>query len=355
MAERRLQKALLKAIGLTRTHRLLGRFASGAGTILTFHRVRPAPNAAFTPNAHLEVTPNFLGDLIDWANSDGIDIVTLDEAKRRLGGGSSRRFLVLTFDDGYRDNLQFALPVLRKRNAPFTVYVATGFTERRANPWWMTLEAILTKTQSVELADFARTTLPTRTLAEKRTAFEFASNWLQKVSEADQRSAIDRLAEQHGVSVSGLLDEAFMDWAELKRLAAEPLVTVGAHTDGHFALAKLDAAAVNREIELGVDLLERHLGSRPQHFAYPYGFEAAVGLREQELARAFGFATAVLTTPGVLRQENLLRPTAWPRVSMNGHFQSVAYAKVLVSGIPFLPGHLMHGGAERRSVSEEAA
>ncbi|MHA1559545.1 MAG: polysaccharide deacetylase family protein, partial [Alphaproteobacteria bacterium] len=118
MTERRLQKALLKAIGLTGTYRLLGRLASGAGTILTFHRVRPAPSVAFTPNAHLEVTPDFLGDLVDWAKSDGIDIVTLDEAKRRLSGGSHRRFLVLTFDDGYRDNLQFALPVLKQRNTP---------------------------------------------------------------------------------------------------------------------------------------------------------------------------------------------------------------------------------------------
>jgi len=133
------------------------------------------------------------------------------------------------------------------------------------------------------------------------------------------------------------------------------LATIGAHTDGHFALAKLDALAATREIELGVDLLERHLGARPQHFSYPYGFDSAAGPREQEIVRRLGFSTAVLTKPGVLRQRDLLRPTAWPRVSMNGHFQSVAYAKVLVSGAPFLPGHLINGRTESRSKAEEAA
>lgn len=339
------------AIGLTQTHRLLGRLASGAGTILTFHRVRPAPRVVFAPNAHLEVTPEFLGNLIDWAKKDGLDIVTLDEAKRRLSGGSHRRFLVLTFDDGYRDNLEFALPILKQRNCPFTIYVATGFIERRANPWWMTLEAILAKTQAVELPDSPRTTLPTTTVAEKRAAFEFVSSWLQEISEMSQRSTIDQLANRYGISVPDLLDEAFLDWTELKKMAAEPLATIGGHTDGHFALAKLGAVAAAREIELGADLLERHLGTRPQHFSYPYGFDSAAGPREQEISRRLGFSTAVMTKPGVLRQEDLLRPTAWPRVSMNGHFQSVAYAKVLTSGVPFLPGRLMNG----RNESEEAA
>lgn len=355
LTERRLQKAVLTAIGLTQTHRLLGRLASGAGTILTFHRVRPAPGADFAPNAHLEVTPEFLGDLIDWAKNDGLDIVTLDEAKRRLSGGSHRRFLVLTFDDGYRDNLEFALPVLRARNCPFTIYVATGFIERRANPWWMTLEAILAQIRTIELPDFSRTSLPANTLAEKRAAFAFVSTWLQDISETNQRSAIDRLAEYYGVRVRALLDEAFLDWTELKQIAEDPLATIGAHTDGHFALAKLDAATASHEIELGADLLERHLGVRPQHFCYPYGFDAAAGPREHEMVRRLGFSTGVLTKPGVLRQGNLARPTAWPRVSMNGHFQSVAYAKVLASGAPFVPGHLISGRAERRSESEEAA
>jgi peptidoglycan/xylan/chitin deacetylase (PgdA/CDA1 family) len=354
LTERRLQKAVLTAIGLTQTHRLLGRLASGAGAILTFHRVRPAPSAGFAPNAHLEVTPEFLGNLIDWAKNDGLDIVTLDEAKRRLSGGPHRRFLVLTFDDGYRDNLEFALPVLRQRNCPFTIYVATGFIERRANPWWMTLEAILARTQAVELPDFSRTVLPTSTLAEKRAAFEFVSSWLQEIAETNQRSVIDQLAERYGLNVRDLLDEAFLDWTELKQIAAEPLATIGGHTDGHFALAKLSAVAASREIELGTDLLERHLGTRPKHFSYPYGFDSAAGSREQDIARNLGFSTAVLTKPGVLRQEDLLRPTAWPRVSMNGHFQSVAYAKVLASGVPFLPGHLMNGRTEGRPESEAA-
>ena len=91
---------------------------------------------------------------------------------------------------------------------------------------------------------------------------------------------IDQLAERYGLNVRDLLDEAFLDWTELKQIAAEPLATIGGHTDGHFALAKLSAVAASREIELGADLLERHLGTRPKHFSYPYGFDSAAGSRE---------------------------------------------------------------------------
>ncbi len=343
MTERRLQKAVLQALRLTGAHRLFGRLASGAGTILTFHRVRPAPSAAFAPNAHLEVTPDFLGDLVDWASSAGIDIVTLDEAMARLKQGHQRRFLVLTFDDGYRDNLEYAMPVLAARNAPFTIYVATGFTERRANPWWMVLEAIIASADRLEHPVESAGHLPASSVAEKKAAYEVLGTWLQSIPELDQRSAIDGLARRYGVDVTALVDEAFMDWGEVGRIAAEPMVTIGGHTDGHYALAKLSAEDARREIMKGADLLEEHLGERPRHFAYPYGFPSAVGRREHDLIADLGFETGVLTSPGVLRPGNAARPAALPRISMNGHFQSVKYAEVLASGAPFLPGHLLAG------------
>lgn len=343
MTERRLQKAVLQALRLTHAHRLFGRFASGAGAILTFHRVRPAPGVVFAPNAHLEVTPEFLGDLVDWAAASNIDVVTLDEAMTRLKQDDDRRFLVLTFDDGYRDNLEFALPVLAARNAPFTIYVATGFTERRANPWWMTLEAVIASADRLEYPGRPGYEFEVSSDAEKRAAYAVVGEWLQSAAEDEQRVAIDELARRHDIDVTALVDDALMDWDEVKRIAAEPLVTIGAHTDGHYALAKLPEEVAANEIKKGADLLQTQLGQRPQHFAYPYGFRGAVGQREYELITELGFRTGVLTRPGVLRRGNVDRPTALPRISMNGHFQSIKYAEVLASGAPFLPGQLLSG------------
>ncbi len=341
MTERPIEKALLEALRLSGLRRLFGRIAGGLGVVVTFHRVRPAVEPdEFAPNAHLEVTPEFLGDLIDWAQKSGIDLVTLDEAKRRLGMASPRRFLVITMDDGYRDNLEFALPILKDRNCPFTIYVATGFVDRTANPWWMTLEEAILRRQSVDHPDGSGRVFETATEAEKASAYAQLAQWLQAVSEPRQREAIDELAKQCRVDVTALNKDAFMSWDEVREIASEPLVTIGAHTDAHYALAKLSREEAKRDILKGVSILETHLGRRPRHFAYPYGFRTAVGPRDHRLVAELGFSTAVLTSPGVLRTENLAAPTAWPRISMNGHFQAIRYADVLISGVPFWPGHV---------------
>ena len=71
----------------------------------------------------------------------GIDIVTVDEMHRRLTEHDfSRRFACFTFDDGYRDNRDFALPAMREYDAPLTVYVASDFAEGTGRLWWVSLE-----------------------------------------------------------------------------------------------------------------------------------------------------------------------------------------------------------------------
>ncbi len=74
----------------------------------------------------------------------GIDIVPMDEARRRLlEGDFRRRFVCLTFDDGYRDNLRYAFPILKKYDAPFTLYIPTSFPDRVGDMWWLTLERVI--------------------------------------------------------------------------------------------------------------------------------------------------------------------------------------------------------------------
>ena len=73
-----------------------------------------------------------------------MEIVSMDEMHQRLiEGNFSRRFACFTFDDGYRDNRDFALPVMREFDAPFTVYVASDFVEGTGRLWWVALERVI--------------------------------------------------------------------------------------------------------------------------------------------------------------------------------------------------------------------
>ena len=327
-------KAGLNALYWSGAHKLFAPHARGAGAILMFHHVRPASDARFQPNAHLEVTPGFLKDVVERTRAHGLDIVDLDEAMRRLAAPEmARRFVVLTFDDGYRNNFTEAYPILKALDAPFTVYVATGLIDRTAVPWWEVIATLIERTPRLRMRigerDFY---LPTATLTEKRIAGRVLANELCHVDEDAQRHAIDQAAAAYGIDTRQMLDQEMMDWDEVRALTADPLATIGAHTVGHYALAKLERDRAGREMLGSRDRIEAMTGARPRHFAYPYGSLRTTGEREFDLAAELGFATAVTTRRGVLGLSS--RMTALPRISMNGHYQSAHYVDLLLSGVP---------------------
>src|SRR5579871_6829971 len=96
-------RAGLGALYFSGAHYLLRPIFSGVGAIFTLHHVRPAPEAEFAPNRHLEVTPEFLRTMLMHLHSQDIDVITIDELHERLTSRNfARRFACFTFDDGYR-------------------------------------------------------------------------------------------------------------------------------------------------------------------------------------------------------------------------------------------------------------
>ncbi len=141
------------------------------------------------------------------------------------------------------------------------------------------------------------------------------------------------LAVRYGVDMRGFARELCMGWDELKRLAADPLVTIGAHTVSHPRLAKLPEAEAETEMRRSQEIIGEKLGQMPTSFAYPIGDPTSAGEREFGLARKIGFDTAVTTRPGVL--EPGADPLCLPRISLNGLYQKPRYVEALLSGLPF--------------------
>ena len=167
-------RAGLGALYFTGAHYLLRPIFSGVGAIFMLHHVRPRRDAEFQPNRHLEIAPEFLRAMLAHLRSRDIDIITMDEVHQRLIERSfSRRFACFTLDDGYRDNRDFALPLMREFAAPFTVYVASDFAQGTGRLWWIALEMVIAKACSIEakIGDVA-TRLDTSTPAAKQAAFE---------------------------------------------------------------------------------------------------------------------------------------------------------------------------------------
>jgi len=330
--------AAFSAIAATGADRWGRGLAQGKGAILTLHHVRPATSDGFRPNGLLEITPDFLDRALTLVRAEGYDIVSLDEALVRLVDPQPGRFFVaLTFDDGYRDNLDHAWPVLARHQAPWTLYVVRGFAERTARLWWLELEEAIRALRrvSVELPD-GRFDALAGTNAEKQKAFDRLYWRLRKGPEAILLSAISGLAAEAGIDPAGLVERECLPTETLRSLAGAPGVTIGAHTLSHPMLAKHPEEEACREIVESKAWLEETLGTPVRHFAYPVGDPGSAGPREFALAKEAGFASAVTTRPGHLFAEHTGHPYALPRVSLNGLHQSEAALRALLSGLPFL-------------------
>ena len=174
---------------------------------------------------HLSIHPQFLDALLTQMRQDGYEFVDLGSAVERLAVRSpqARRFAVITADDGYRDNLLEALPVLERHRAPMTIYVAPALIDGTATMWWEVVEAIVEKCDLVTVpADGGPARLESVTPVQKRAA----NRWLQdhlsrRVSEAERDGLVAALAIAHGVDPDGPRRDLLMDWDEIARIAAD--------------------------------------------------------------------------------------------------------------------------------------
>jgi peptidoglycan/xylan/chitin deacetylase (PgdA/CDA1 family) len=283
----------------------------------------------------LEVTPTFLEDVVLKLRRSGVEIVTLDEMHRRLIEREfRRRFVCLTFDDGYRDNKEWAYPILKRHKVPFAIYVPTSFPDQLGDLWWLVLERVIAENDRITaVIDSEDRVFDCRTPEGKRAAYEFIYWRLRSLeTERELRTAINDLAARYRLDASRFSRDLCMTWDELRELAADPLVTIGAHTVNHIMLRKASDAVARREMKGSADVIEAALGKRPAHFSYPVGDATSAGPREFAIAKELGFKTAVTTRPGVLFPEHGQHLTALPRISLNGEFQRLRYFNVLVSG-----------------------
>jgi len=330
-------RAGLETLYYSGGYQVMRPFLSGVGAILTFHHVRPERPGAFQPNHLLEVTPEFLDEVVTTLRRRRIDIVSLDEMRRRLiEADFSRRFVALTFDDGYRDNLDHAWPILKRHEAPFAVYVPSAFADGTGEIWWLALEQAIAKSDRIEFElEGCRRHFHCAMPAEKGEAFD-AIYWLlrDRDNEDDLRRAVREIARGCGIDMTAMCRELCMDWATLRQFADDPLVTIGAHTVTHPMLRKAAPERARAEMKIGAEKIAAMLGERAVHFSFPIGDQAAAGPREFAMAAELGFRTAVTTRPGVLFADHADHLMALPRISMNGEFQRRRYLDVLLSGAP---------------------
>jgi peptidoglycan/xylan/chitin deacetylase (PgdA/CDA1 family) len=306
----------------------------GAGAILRFERIRPRRAGRFQPLRSHEITPAFLDRAIRALKRWKYDIISIDEVCRRaVTLAAPHRFVCLTFDGSYKDVITSAYPVLSRHRVPFTVYVPTAFPDGIGEAWWLALEQVIAKERRISLVmgrkerhfDVAGT-------AEKYELYDYLSHWLRSLEAAELSASIKDLCTRYAVDLASLSREAALDWDDLTKLAADPLVTLGAATVNFPVLSNMKDAAAFKQMTMGKAVMEAALRRDVKHFAYPFGDRQSWKRKHMAMAEEAGFASAVSTIPGVIEPAGHTPLLALPRITWDGRLSSRRAMRVILSG-----------------------
>lgn len=286
-------------------------------SILIFHRVLPAPDPLF-PRA---MDARVFDAACSWI-AEGFSVLPLDEAVLRLKSGTlPARAACITFDDGYADNHDEALPILKRHDLRATFFVATGFLD--GGRMWndSLIEAFRRCTQATldlsDLTDAAGTAFGTYELSSNQHRRAAIAGMLPRVkylNPEDRLGFCDAVARRAGVQ---LPDNLMMSSDQVRALHRAGM-QIGGHTVSHPILARLAPEAARSEIAEGKCRLEDIIGERLALFAYPNGKpEQDYQPAHAEMVRELGFDAAVSTVWGAAGPGSdlyaLPRFTPWDR------------------------------------------
>jgi peptidoglycan/xylan/chitin deacetylase (PgdA/CDA1 family) len=214
------------------------------------------------------------------------------------------RSVVLTVDDGYRDFLEYAYPLLLRYRVPATIYIVSEFAEGRCWLWFDALHWLLSAAApgrcqfEVDALSFE---LLLDTPAAREATWSKVGIYLWDLSPQAQWSAIRRLESLLGVRLPALptAEYAPMTWDELRGLDPD-LIEIGSHSCTHAVLSRCTSAQQLSEIATSKKTIEARLGRRVDAFCYPHGRPQDFTAESQSIAADCGFTSAVVAFGGLV-------------------------------------------------------
>jgi peptidoglycan/xylan/chitin deacetylase (PgdA/CDA1 family) len=284
--------------------------------VLMYHRVLPGqpPHDAFSADA-IVVTPTTFERQMRFLRRF-FNPVGIEQFRSMIQGETPwrPRTCLVTFDDGWFDNAEHALPVLERHSVPAVVFVATAYLGTRTTFWQERLARLLfnawllgERSRRV-FAEFEATEILQLGQDQARVQIRELITRIKSRTQNEINGLIERLTQclhEHGVILDSCGDDRFMSWAQAAAMLDSGLVAIGSHAHTHAPLTSISHDDVRRELRQSTDELQARLRYRPKFFAYPNGDydEHVVGL-----VREASYQLAFTTDPGwVARGDHPLR------------------------------------------------
>ena len=283
-------------------------------SILIFHRVLSEPDPLLPGEPDAACFDRLCAWVAEW-----FQVLSLDDAVACLKRGDlPARAMVITFDDGYADNHEVAMPILQRHGLVATFYVATGFLD--GGRMWN--DTVIESVRACQLPalDVAHlginglAKLPLGDAAQRRAAIHALLGSLKYRPVDERLQLVHQVVEAAGAPLRG----GVMMRSDQVKALRQAGMTVGAHTVSHPILLKLTAEQARREIDQSRQHLEAILGEPVRHFAYPNGVPGRdLSDATARIVKDLGFDSAVTTAWGAARMGadslQLPRFTPWDR------------------------------------------
>jgi peptidoglycan/xylan/chitin deacetylase (PgdA/CDA1 family) len=280
--------------------------------ILTYHRIA-YPGLLHNPyyDSVISATPDsFRSQMMYLQQRFSIigldDAIALRDVSRQTTG---KPLILITFDDGYRDNFHTALPILQDLYIPATFFIATGFLQYPRLPWWDHVAHLIKHTQSpsVCLKRYPNDESPIMMKLGSASSAQTRTRVIASIIEillnneiSDEHWFLDQLQQQTKVSINveALTPKLFMSVAELRQLA-DAGMTIGAHSHSHSPLGQLPHAAQWYELQESKRVLENTLGREVVAVAYPFGWPSTFTPQTIQVAKDIGYQLGFSSVEGV--------------------------------------------------------
>lgn len=283
-------------------------------TVLAYHRIRnPAGFPFFAPV--ISATPSGFRRQMDIV-ADKFNPISLADLHSWLDGKSQLppRAALITFDDGYRDNLEFALPILQERGLPAVVFLATDYIDRDRPFFWDAAAFCFRNT------DLSHADLPIMGIRSWTSSSSMSMEWIEavkRVPAGQKEEAVEQLGEALGVRMPhDAYAGELLTWDEVRAMTDRG-VSFGSHTLTHPILTQLPPDQALRELTESRRRIQDELEVPVRSLAYPNGTPADFSSAIEALAQEAGYAAAFTLVPGPARnREVTANPLAIRRIAL---------------------------------------
>ncbi len=230
------------------------RFMTDSLFVIPYHSVsdmKDKNSLAYQLYSHISIDAALFEKHIKILKDKGHTFITPKEIPRAVSEKLYKPTIIY-FDDGYKDNLTVALPILKKYNIPATVFVTTGLINRTHMLWSIELRALLTE-KNIPVNEHQAIIEKLKTLTDLECKAEILRNYGKISPEGRKR-----------------LDNIYMTWGEIKELSQNG-IEIGSHGASHSRLSECTDMELINEVKVSKEEIDKNIGGQVVSFSYPHG------------------------------------------------------------------------------------